>query len=237
MIKNMIGVVAAFIVMLTSTVSYGNTNYVLDKNEYDVIVITDKNEAKYLYNPVDYNVTGKYKKYIDISQYDDYFRKYAKMYFGYGFDSNWFKAQSVAESNLGMSGKNERIKSSVGAMGLMQIMPKTWEEITQTSTNKYMKGHSVFEAEYNIAAGIYYDYKMGVIWKSERPFEDWLCFIFASYNAGAGNILRAQKLVDRHKSSNLWRHVAEKLPLITGRHSEETFGYVTRIFEIKGDLK
>lgn len=233
-------IVSMFVILLFSAFNAeANTKYIIDNEEKGVILLSDDSKVesmKYVYKPVDYNSHGKYVKYIDIRKYDDYFKKYTKMYFGYGFDYRWFKAQSIAESNLGMSGTDERIRSSVGAQGLMQIMPGTWKEITRASTNKYMKGYSVFEAEYNIAGGIYYNYRLGVMWKVPRPFEDWMCFIFASYNAGAGNILKAQKLVDRHKDSNLWRNVAEKLNRVTGKHSKETTEYVVRIFEIKGDI-
>lgn len=208
----------------------------VDKKE-KLVIVTEKevNRSRYLYKPVEYVNTGKYTKYINIDKYDDYFRKYTKMYFGYGFDYNWFKAQAIAESNLAMRGTNESISSPVGARGIMQIMPRTWDEIV--ASNDYMKGHSVIEAEYNIAGGIFYDYKMSKIWdNNSRPFEDWLAFIFASYNAGAGNIIKAQRLV-KGEDPNLWVNVLKKLSLVTGNHSKETEGYVIRIFEIKGDLR
>jgi len=58
------------------------------------------------------------------STYDEIFRKYSKQYFGVGFDWKVFKAQAMTESNL-----NPEAKSWVGAKGLMQLMPATYQEI------------------------------------------------------------------------------------------------------------
>ena len=58
------------------------------------------------------------------TKYDDYFRKYSKRFFGIGFDWRFFKAQALAESNLVPD-----VQSRVGAIGLMQLMPSTFQEI------------------------------------------------------------------------------------------------------------
>ena len=81
-------------------------------------------------------------------RYDHYFRKYAKRYFGPNFDWHWFKAQGIAESNL-----RPDAESQVGALGIMQIMPRTYEEIR--SKNPHFRG--IQEPRWNIAAAIYYD--------------------------------------------------------------------------------
>ena len=61
-------------------------------------------------------------------EYDEYFRKYSKRYFGPHFDWRWFKAQAIAESGL-----KHDAKSWVGAVGVMQIMPATFEEIRRAN--------------------------------------------------------------------------------------------------------
>lgn len=158
-------------------------------------------------------------------KYDDYFRKYTKRFFGMGFDYKWFKAQAIAESKL-----KKNAKSWVGAKGIMQIMPKTFEEIKE----KNPIFNNVYEPRWNIAAGIYYDKKMYNFWKNERPFLDKLRFAFASYNAGPQNILKGQKYCDKKKKEdcNLWKHVEPYGPNIKSWRHQETQKYIREIFTL-----
>ena len=64
--------------------------------------------------------------YNDFTTFDRHFAKYSKRYFGAGFDWRYFKAQAIAESGLQVD-----VRSRVGAVGLMQVMPRTFEEIRQ----------------------------------------------------------------------------------------------------------
>ncbi|MBP6775074.1 MAG: transglycosylase SLT domain-containing protein, partial [Gemmatimonadaceae bacterium] len=65
--------------------------------------------------------TGASKKAV-ASTYDPIFRKYSKRYFSVAFDWRHFKAQAMAESDL-----NPKARSRVGARGLMQLMPSTYQ--------------------------------------------------------------------------------------------------------------
>jgi membrane-bound lytic murein transglycosylase F len=172
----------------------------------------------------DYSRYVKYNKHVE---FDPHFKKYTKRYFGPNFDWLYIKAQSIAESNL-----NKDAVSQVGAEGIMQIMPGTWEEIVRD--NPWIKGE-VRDARWAIAAGVSYDKRMWNIWKSPRPFIDRLSFTMASYNAGAGNIIKAQKLAEQDK--NLWSSVKDSLHKVTGHHSKETKDYVDRIIGVKEVLK
>lgn len=169
-------------------------------------------------------------RYNRVVKYDRYFSKYSKRYFGPNFDWHYFKAQAIAESRL-----KAKAKSKVGALGVMQIMPGTFKEITRK--NPTIKG-SREQPRWNIAAGIYYDRTIWKAWKAKRPFKDKINFMFGSYNAGKGNILKAQKRAKKEGlNSNLWKSIETALPEITGKHSRETINYVKKINEIKGVLR
>ena len=171
-----------------------------------------------------------YSHYNQFTKYDRHFSKYSKRYFGAGFDWRYFKAQAIAESGL-----QADARSRVGAVGLMQVMPRTFEDIRQQ--NPEITG-GLDQPRWNIAAGIWYDRRNFVIWRASRPFEDKLKFMFASYNAGRGNVLRAQRLaLADGLDGRLWASIQNRLPAVTGRHSRETLGYVDRIFEVKPVLR
>ena len=171
-----------------------------------------------------------YERYNRVTKYDSYFKKYSKHCFGPGFDWRYFKSQAIAESNL-----NSDAKSHVGAKGIMQIMPKTFEEIKYKYPS--IKG-STLQPKWNIAAGIYYDRNIWKLWKAKRPFMDRLAFMFGSYNAGKGNILKTQKIAkSKGMDPNIWSSIKKNLINVTGKHSKETIGYVDKINKVKGVLK
>jgi membrane-bound lytic murein transglycosylase F len=174
--------------------------------------------------------THAFDRYNRVKKYDKYFSKYSKRYFGPAFDWRYFKAQAVAESRL-----KAEAKSKVGAVGIMQIMPKTFEEITGKDPS--IKGNRK-QPRWSIAAGIYYDRIIWKAWKAKRPFQDRLNFMFGSYNAGKRNILKAQNIADKQGlDPNLWPSIERTLPEVTRRRSKETLGYVKKISHIKGVLK
>jgi membrane-bound lytic murein transglycosylase F len=151
--------------------------------------------------------------------YDHHFRKYAKHYFGPGFDWRWFKSQAIAESTL-----NPKAKSQMGALGLMQILPSTFAEIKEA--NPHFR--SVSEPKWNIAAGIYYDRILYRRWAKTIDGRERLHFAFASYNAGFGNVRKAyRKAKAKHGEVGNWKQVAAFAPGQT-RH------YVRRIRRLMG---
>lgn len=72
------------------------------------------------------------------------------------------------------------VKSSAGAIGLMQIMPDTFDEITKKFGDDYEQG-MMYDPYTNIKYGTYY---LSYLY---RYFSDWDC-VFAAYNAGMGNV-------------------------------------------------
>ena len=171
-----------------------------------------------------------FEPYNKVTQYDHYFSKYSKRNFGPNFDWRYFKAQAIAESRL-----KKDAQSQVGAVGIMQIMPRTYAEIVKRS--RYIKG-SDNNPHWNIAAGIYYNRSIWNIFKAKRPFQDRLDFMFGAYNAGKGNILKAQRhTMTTELNPNLWASIEKTLPRVTGKHSKETLDYVNKIKEVKAALK
>ncbi len=71
-------------------------------------------------------------------------------------------------------------QSSAGAIGLMQIAPATFEEISGKLGDSYEKG-MMYDPETNIRYGTYY---LSYLY---RYFGDWNV-VFAAYNAGMGTV-------------------------------------------------
>lgn len=160
------------------------------------------------------------------NKYDEVFKGMSWKFFGKDFDWKWFKAQGIAESNL-----NPSAVSLVGAVGIMQVMPKTFEDIRK----KLYWIQDINNPIDNIAAGIHYDKYLWNVWLAERPLVDKLCFIFASYNAGLGNILKAQTIcsVSSVGDCNLWENIEKVASKVSTWKSNETLGYVKRILNLK----
>lgn len=161
--------------------------------------------------------------------YDDIFKKYTETFFPIEYSSNsdfqmQFKAQGMAESNL-----KRNAVSPVGAMGIMQIMPGTFKE--QCAKLKIANGDP-FDPELSIQVGIFYNSYLFKQQRAFRPFEDRMCFTFASYNAGLGNILKAQKFCIKYykqKDPNLQKSIVDIAHFIDSWKSEETITYISRI--------
>jgi membrane-bound lytic murein transglycosylase MltF len=158
---------------------------------------------------------------VKHGQFDDTFRKYTKRFFGPGYDWRHFKAQGLAESNL-----RPDARSYVGARGVMQIMPGTYSELR----NKDKSLKTIEDVESNIAAGIMYDRRLWESWDSIPQDYERRRFMFASYNAGAGNIRRASRTAQAagldHKA---WTSIVRVAPQVGRWRHRETIGYVHKI--------
>jgi membrane-bound lytic murein transglycosylase MltF len=144
-----------------------------------------------------------------------YFQKYSDRY-----DVDWLLmvAQGYQESQLDQS-----IKSPVGAIGVMQVMP---------ATGKELKVGDITEAEANIHAGVKY-----MRWMIDQYYEnepmtklDKALFAFASYNAGAGRISQVRKEAARRGlDPNVWFHNVELVA--ADKIGAETVTYVANIYK------
>jgi membrane-bound lytic murein transglycosylase F len=154
-------------------------------------------------------------------RYDEIFRKYSKRYFGVAFDWRHFKAQAMAESEL-----NPNARSRVGARGLMQLMPSTYKLIATKRT----EFTSIDDPEFNIAAGILHDRDMWRAWQKRVPDDERHNFMFGSYNAGEGTILRASRTAQQKQlDHSRWPSIETVAPTVPRWRYSETLGYVKKI--------
>lgn len=157
----------------------------------------------------------------DDARYDDLFRKYSKRFFGVGYDWRYFKAQGMAESNL-----DSAARSYVGARGIMQLMPSTYAEIQ----SRRAEFESIDNVEWNIAAGILHDRYLWQRWKDLGTDEERRRFMFGSYNAGEGPILRARGMArQRQLDAHTWSSIEQVAPEVRRWRYRETLGYVRKI--------
>lgn len=150
--------------------------------------------------------------------YRDQIRSAVKRYWGiYNYPAAWV-AQLYQESLC-----RPDARSPVGASGLAQFMPATWREV---STQLRLPPNASPHDDVAIRAGAFYMARMMGIWTSQRPRHERWRLGLASYNAGAGNIINAQRACN---GARMWGQIQICLPRITGRNAEETRTYVERI--------
>jgi membrane-bound lytic murein transglycosylase MltF len=152
------------------------------------------------------------RKFLALIQY---FQKYGDEY-----DVDWLlmAAQGYQESQL-----NQAVKSPVGAIGVMQVMP---------STGKELKVGDIRQVDANIHAGIKYMRWMIDRYYAKEPMTnlDKALFAFASYNAGAGRISQLRtEAAKRGLDPNVWFHNVEYVA--ADKIGEETVTYVSNIYK------
>lgn len=151
-------------------------------------------------------------------RYDEEIQKAVRIYWSdFPFWKAW-KAQLYQESRL-----DPQAVSPVGARGLAQFMPGTWTQIIHQLGWADVSPHMVAPA---IHAGAYYDRLLRNQWSSPRPAMDRHDLALASYNAGLGNLLKAQGLCGM---ATRYADIIRCLPRVTGRFSRETIDYVVKI--------
>ena len=145
----------------------------------------------------------------------EFFRKYGDKY---ELDYLLVMAQAYQESQL-----NQEARSPVGAIGVMQVMPATGQDMAVGDIN---------QIEPNIHAGVkYMRFMMNQFYENE-PMDrlNKGLFTFASYNAGPGRLQQLRKLAAKrgldpnHWFNNVELIAAEKI----GR---ETVQYVSNIYK------
>ncbi|HEY3052608.1 MAG TPA: transglycosylase SLT domain-containing protein, partial [Thermoanaerobaculia bacterium] len=116
-----------------------------------------------------------------LSPYDDWFREYSKIP---GWDWRLIASQAYQESKF-----NPRARSWAGAVGLMQIMPRTAREMRVNPG----------DPRQSIEAACRYLWKLDDQLKEAVPREsERIKFILGSYNVGLGHVGDAQRLADKY---------------------------------------
>lgn len=154
------------------------------------------------------------------TRYDAQIRSAATRWWPPGLDWVWWRAQLWQESRL-----RPDAVSPVGAAGLAQFMPGTWNDVRRQL--RLPPGASPHQ-DIAIEAGAFYMAQLMRGWTTPRPEVRRLELAQASYNAGMGNITRAQRACSGARD---WPDISPCLPSVTGRHARETIDYVRLIAE------
>jgi membrane-bound lytic murein transglycosylase MltF len=143
------------------------------------------------------------------------FQRYADRY---DFDWLMLAAQGYQESRL-----DQNVKSRVGAIGVMQVMPATGKELAVGD---------IRQIEPNIHAGAKYLRTLIDRYFADAQFDDVnrCLFAFASYNAGPARIAGLRREAERRGlDPNVWFDSVERLA--AEKIGQETVRYVANIYK------
>ena len=151
-----------------------------------------------------------------ISAYDDLFRRYSATA---GFDWRLLAAQCYQES-----GFDPEAVSSMGALGLMQLMPSTADALGVPEEKR-------FDPEQNIAAAARYIKRVSQSFSDIKDAGERIRFTLAAYNGGVGHVQDAQTLARKAgRDPQYWDDVAPFILLLSEpryyRDPDVRFGYM-----------
>jgi membrane-bound lytic murein transglycosylase F len=137
-----------------------------------------------------------------ISPFDGYFREHAE---GLSFDWRLLAAMAWKESRF-----DSTVTSRKGAMGIMQMMPRTAERFgldTASATADHVRAAAEYLA------------RLDTLWRRAVPEkEQRLRFVLASYNAGPAHIIDAQRLAAQlGLDPERWEHHVERAVLLLAK--------------------
>lgn len=175
----------------------------------NMILLRYLKSATYVKNAAANRERAKFLQMVEI------FRKYGERY-----DVDWLlmAAQGYQESRL-----NQSVRSHVGAIGVMQVMP---------ATGKELKVGDIKKIDPNIHAGVQYMRWMIDHYYGDQPMTplDKALFSFASYNAGPARIARLRtETQKRGFDPNIWFGNVENLA--AEKIGAETVTYVSNIYK------
>lgn len=152
------------------------------------------------------------RKFMNMAEL---FRKYGAQY---DVDYLLMAAQGYQESRL-----DQDVKSPVGAIGVMQVMPETGAE---------QGVGDIRQLDPNVHAGVKYMRFMMDRYYRDEPMDDQnkLLFTFASYNAGPGRLRQLRREASkRGLNPNIWFGNVEQIA--SERIGRETVTYVSNIYK------
>jgi membrane-bound lytic murein transglycosylase MltF len=164
-------------------------------------------QVKRLQDPTGRNDWKRFQETVTL------FEKYGAQY---GFDPLMLAAQGFQESKLDQS-----VRSPVGAIGIMQLMP---------ATGQSMKVGDVTVTEPNIHAGAKYMNTLMTKYFQDAHFDEFnrTLFAFAAYNAGPSRIAKLRAMApERGLDPNLWFDNVEVI--VSEKVGRETTTYVRNI--------
>jgi soluble lytic murein transglycosylase len=149
--------------------------------------------------------------------YDDYINQYSNKF---GIDAKLIRSVIKRESNL-----NPEAVSNKGAIGLMQIMPKTAHEIAvQLNVSDY-SSDKLKDPQINIMVGTYY------LKKLLDYYDNNLILALAAYNAGIGNVdMWRKKIPDLHVN-------IEKVPFNETKNYIKSVIFIYKIHKFISQIK
>ena len=165
--------------------------------------------TKYVKNAAADAERQKFRAVIEL------FRKYGAQY---DLDYLLMAAQGYQESTL-----DQKVKSPVGAIGVMQVMPPTAKEL---------KVGDVTKVDANIHAGVKYMRFMMDQYFKDEPMDNLNkgLMTFASYNAGPARIRQLRSEAEkRGLDPNVWFGNVERVA--SERIGRETVTYVSNIYK------
>jgi membrane-bound lytic murein transglycosylase MltF len=184
-------------------------NWAMKQGVADYRMRTYMSKIKELKNPT---ASAEYKRFEATLAL---FKKYGDQY---GFDPLMLAAQGYQESQL-----DQNAKSNVGAVGVMQLMPATGEQ---------MKVGDIHVTAANIHAGTKYMNQLMSTYFGDAQFSEGNrpLFAFAAYNCGPGNVAKArQSAAKRGLDPNKWFNNVELV--IAEQIGTQTTTYVRNIYK------
>jgi membrane-bound lytic murein transglycosylase MltF len=152
------------------------------------------------------------KKFLEVAEL---FKKYGAQY---NIDYLLVAAQGYQESTL-----DHGVRSPVGAIGIMQVMPATGAEL---------KVGDITQIDSNIHAGVKYMRFMMDQYFKDEPMDDLnkMLMTFAAYNAGPGRLRQLRRETQkRGLDPNVWFGNVERIA--SERIGRETVTYVSNIYK------